>query len=787
MLNSFLLLVILVSNLACGEPYEAYPIKEQYPPVARLGQAFDWQPSSDTYKSSQGGSLIVYEALDLPNWLSWDSKEGRFSGRFSEDFLEGLNEKKFRFVLQGTDLFDNKTLSRSYELVAARAAGPRVREDFDLLDLLKKNGVTNGKNGLKLTPGEKFSVKFSKNDVVSDPSSPIVAFYARSTRFHTSLPPWVQFYGDTLEFNGVAPAITSEAAPELYYSFSLIATDIEGYSGTEIPFQLNIGGHQLVIRLNRTLEIATKSGTSFDYDLPFEYIYLDSQPINVSEIKSLALDSAPDWIKLKDNKLVGDAPKDVDSTAKFSVAIFDFYSNVVYMNFSVRANQELFAVSMLPDVNATRNSWFQISLSPFQFTNINGTKIDVEYKGADWLHFAPSNLTFNGFVPEEFDFTSVDVSATRGDNREVLSFRVNGVNDVSKLISATQSTSNISTNSSQDSLPSRKSSMDSIRRTIELACSITIPIVLLLFLISYFVLRRSNIKNKLSEQDTELSKNKISGPKLGNPANYPNPFIGDSPVPETHSNSMKNPFADPNLSPNARKLAALNAINFDNYSSDNSLDYEKRDHTLDSAAVYCDPVRPVTNGEIPDSKVNTHRTDRDTSIYFNNNSTKRKSWRNSHSSKSGALRESYASVQTVTTNDLLHTDIEADKDIEQNPNKSTFGPRNSVFGSVNRYLDGQNINKRSVLTPLEETNDRLNDNDTEDSSNRLSGSSGGSDFIPLRQGNTYQFTPKNSQVNGFQSDSNSGTRKIKRLLNLANKGGVNVKNIDVIGQEPERD
>ena len=96
-------------------------------------------------------------------------------------------------------------------------------------------------DALKLSPGDVFNVTFERDTFTTSDSDSIVAYYGLSQEYHAPLPSWLFFDENNLKFSGTAPVVNSEIAPEMDYSFSLVATDVAGYSGVEVNFRLVMG------------------------------------------------------------------------------------------------------------------------------------------------------------------------------------------------------------------------------------------------------------------------------------------------------------------------------------------------------------------------------------------------------------------------------------------------------------------------------------------------------------------------------------------------------------------
>ncbi|AET40130.1 Axl2p Ecym_5375 [Eremothecium cymbalariae DBVPG len=829
MLLSILLFISALLYSVSGKPYESYSVNKQFPPVARLGQYFSFQLSNDTYKSESSSSEIAYEVFGLPDWLSWDRSNRVLSGTFPSEFLDSGDTKYFGVTLQGTDLSDGQSLNATYQLVATSQPAVNISSDFNLLSLLKNYGQTDGRKALKLSPGADVNLTFERDMfAVGSSSRPIVAYYGRSKQYHAPLPPWLSFDSAMLKFSGSAPVVNSDIAPEVDYSFSLIATDIEGFAGAEMSFDLIVGAHQLTTTLSNSLVVNVTDSGSFDYEIPFKYVFLDNYPISEANISTMTLQNAPDWATLKDNHLVGTLPS-LAGEANFTVAISDVYRNNVFLDVSVKYTQQLFAVNSFANVNATKGSWFEHSLSPSQFTKSSGLNISVEISDADWLSFIENNLTLSGEVPDSFSSTTVNVTVAENGHTESLPMKIIGVDFATKAIdsSATAATGTASATSgsstssivsasgsstSEAGESSSKKKNSSLNKTI-IACSIAIPLFFLLIIIPIILVLRKRRRPTEEESDLDSEQyadRKISGPQLGNPANNPNPFV------LYQEKNPSNPFDDDASSlSSAKKLGVLNAIQLED-SSENSLENEKMGSDDDSqdgcehygAGFYRKEGQPV-NSENWLSAGDHEGDSRRSSVFYNSQPSKRKSWRySSHMANSTnnnrrvsnrSRRESYASVKTVSTADLLTTEVSVSTNILHDPRKSTLGARDSVFmelGGSKHSSDSRTSSSgtQSALAPLNETYAGSQTTLDPFSAGSLSGTADGS----IKQENMYHHRYQYKGWKQQDSRPNPGKtkgpavparrkRSTKRLVKLENKGGVNVSDVNLIGQEPERD
>ena len=818
---SVLLLVhqLLLQVVHCA-PYEAYPVSKQLPPVARVNEAFTFTISNDTYKSNvDKATQITYTAYNLPSWLTFDSSSRTFTGTPSSSFVEGAtdNVQYFDFVLEGTDDSDKSSLNETYTLVASGSSSIAVAGNFNLLALLKNYGSTNGKDALILYPNEIFNVTFDRSAFTDEQD--IKAFYGRTAQYNAPLPSWLFFDSNTLKFSGTAPTVNSAIAPEVFYDFTLIATDIEGYAGVQIPFQLVIGAHQLTTTIQNTILInVTESGT-FTYQLPLNYVYFDNHEITSTNLGSMVLMDNPSWVTIQNDTLSGT----LDSTSTggtFMVAIYDNYGDVIYINFEVLHTSKLFATDSLPNINATRGEWFQYNFLPSQFTSYDETTVSVNYPNTSqansWLTFHSSNLTLSGTVPDDFYSLTVGVEAQLNNETQELDFQIIGMSKVltntthhnhtnittssssshsssstssisstrsSTSISSSSSTSSTSATSTESATPvaTQNKSSSNNKKTVAIACGVVIPVVVvgifLLLLLLWWRRRNSDKKNGPDAQNgDDLEKN--DGPT--DPSTN-----GDSRSPQTIT-AMHNPFiGEDGDSLSGSDGSTINDEKLNNEtthgssSTDNVFSDAYESQSKENLLSNFNGKRHPAAQEKQSAFFNPY--DRSSSFYMDAEPANTKSWRFSTSGGDNN-RQSTLSLNTVTTADLFNTEIKDDQPMKKDPRKSSLGLRDSVFWGSARMSQNMNANNGNQLPTLnEQDSKRANSGFSSTLPNSRSygteSNSSNDDFVPVKRGEDYKWVHSN--------EPNRKPSK-KRFVNLVNEGNVNVGQVnDIEGQVPE--
>lgn len=772
----------LLCAVAYASVYEAYPVNKQIPPIARVDEDFQFKISNDTFKSTSDGSVQVsYNAYEMPNWLSFDSGSLTFSGKPSLDFLEGEETKYFNVVLEGTDSSDSSSSNTTCQLVATKRSGISVASDFNLLNLLKNYGFTNGKDALKLSPRDIFNVTFERSYFEGLDNDTVLTYYGRSTQYNAPLPNWVFFDVNNLKFSGTAPVVNSQIAPEMDYSFSLIATDIDGFAAASIDFQIVVGAHRLTTSIENTLVINITDSGSFSYPIPLDYIYLDDTVISKSDLGNIELVNAPESIKISDNyTLTGKLPSD-NETSSFQLSIYDKYEDVVYLNFLVESTQNLFAIASFPSVNVTRGEYFDCSLLPSQFTSFSETKVSASFNSENnWLHFQPSNLTFYGEVPNDFDSLSVEIVAAVGSKKESRTLKMIGIDGKthSHTSSSTSSSASSSSTSSVTSTIDGKSTATATststvapnainkkkksNNTVAIACGVAIPVAVILILLLLLLLWRRR-RNEKKNNDKE--KMAISSPDPKNPANEPNDIGAENPF------SDENTLDSEDLSTEAKRLGTLNAMKLDDVSNSSSITFsdEKVGESIYEDAQMATSRDMLVRDDESSVFDDKYRT---SSAYFQNAPSQRKSWRFSKGKmqdEDKTMRQSYASLNTVSTQELLTSELKNNTTLPHDPRKSSLGLRDSVFWSKDQ--------SSSPLKTVSEDSARSAEEKLKSESAHSSMSS--DDLIPMKQ--------EDGRYKWVENDRPVRKHSTKRVGSVRQQVGVDIRNANQFaGESPER-
>ncbi|KAF6015397.1 hypothetical protein HII12_000940 [Brettanomyces bruxellensis] len=642
--------------LTSAETIIALPFDQQLPDVARVGEPYTFELSSETFRSDSGN--VVYSASGLPSWLSFDPSTLTFSG--TPD-----NAQNVSFTLTGTDDSQSST-SEQCDIIVSDKIGPRLKSEEYLYQQLAESGNTNGYDGFVLKSQEKFMVSFSK-DTFNSNNSTIVAYYA---------------------------------------------TDYAGYSAAYGNFHLIVGGHYLVYENNSTLLINSTAGKNFSEKIPLDSVYLDGTQINTSNISSVQLNDGPEWVSVVDNNtLVGNVPKNADSTTSMNVTVTDVYGDNVFISFEVEIANKVFTIKTLPNVNATRGTFFNYTISNSTIQSPGYTKLTASYSESnstekaksvyyynkavvgsdstsDWLEFHTDNNTFNGWVPDKFKSTQVALKGQMNDLTETRYFDIIGVGTVSSS-STSSSTTGTLTSSSAPTATSSKPSATSVAHTshssdvnrkLAIGLGVSLPILAIIIAagIFYCCWKRRHYKDNDAEKDVMTVSNTPNG-NAGGPVGGDNESNATLSSPDTSGQKTTND--------NTEKMDS--GSNGSTSSSMTNVDASGKNLNTSMSGTI---IKSRSNaggfgsnkqgsGSFGQAKSKSHGSD-----IVN-------SWRRTSGKANWRPRDSLNSLATVTTNDLLTMNVVDDPNLQRRSQMNLI-----LQPGTSPDLNGNNLSNTNLIT-----------------------------------------------------------------------------------------
>lgn len=288
MLLPSILLLTGAARLAIAAPTLAFPLADQSPPVARVGESFDFTLLPGTF-TADNTSALVYSTTGLPEWVTFNNVTLSFTGTPSAS-----SDSESSVSLTATDT-DGDSLTSSFDLVVSSNPAPTVHLSLPRqiaapsLHAFSSAVPLASNAGIVIHPYWSFSIGFQMDTVRSSSGAPI--YYSARQRGSTTLPDWLEFHNDTMTFYGVAPTNGS-------YTIVATGSDYPGYSGAQTSFVIQVAGFNNdttgpldfaagTAPSNATLE--TVAGSEFEYQVELDGITAGGQATTAEDRKDLTV------------------------------------------------------------------------------------------------------------------------------------------------------------------------------------------------------------------------------------------------------------------------------------------------------------------------------------------------------------------------------------------------------------------------------------------------------------------------------------------------------------------
>jgi axial budding pattern protein 2 len=270
------------------------------------------------------------------------------------------------------------------------------------------------------TPGQDFSFQLGPNTFSKPPGVPL-SYYATMAD-NTPLAAWISFNPSTLSFTGRTPPAESLIQPPQRFAFQVTASDVVGFAGAVLGFDIYVGTHQLAADENIVVLNATR-GTLLSYTGLKGIVRVDGQPADAGAVSIASTPSIPPWLSVNKHtwQMTGIPPETAEST-NFTVTLRDTFANNLNLTISIELDGDessLFTGS-LPNLTITPGKPFSFDLRPY-LLNPQDTEVSVQTGSSHpWIRFNASTATLSGDAPEELSdgVVNVRIRARSGDSKK---------------------------------------------------------------------------------------------------------------------------------------------------------------------------------------------------------------------------------------------------------------------------------------------------------------------------------------------------------------------------------
>jgi axial budding pattern protein 2 len=453
---------------------------------------------------------MTYNLSSAPQWISLDSNTRTLSGTplasdVGADPVTGVG-----ISLTASDQTGSVTLNAT--IVVSKNSGPEVTDPLSAQ--LPSLGAFSLPSTLLYHPSEAFKLNLDRGTFsVSDGSSNF-SYYA-VTDDNTPLPSWISFDSTSFTFSGQTPDYASLIQPPQTFGFKLIASDVEGFAGASVSFDIEVGVHLFAFKdANMILNATLGSETTFT--ALSNNLQLDGQVANMSSIASITAKSPP-WLSFNNAtlELSGTAPPDA-IPENVTIQATDIYGDTASATISIDIPGAIFSTDVA-SFNATIGAPFSHDLSTY-VRNKSDIDMTVQFSPSiSWATFNPQTFILSGYVPTNprLSVINVTIEATSKSPQasSTQSFRLflvsaesvptDGFRPTTRTTSTT-GTGRVTTTSAPDMAATHRGLSKST------IAAIVVPVILALLLIITLIAFLCHRKNRSTEP-----KDYLTAPNLG--------------------------------------------------------------------------------------------------------------------------------------------------------------------------------------------------------------------------------------------------------------------------------
>ncbi|WWC73050.1 uncharacterized protein I206_107015 [Kwoniella pini CBS 10737] len=410
---SLLSTLILASSI--GTLTVSQSLNQQFPPVGRVDQPFEWTFSADTFSPA---TSLSYTAFNLPPWLSFVGSTRTFSGNPTSD---DVGTRSVQITATTTD--GQSSISDHVALVVSDLEGNITlgHSVADQLSLPKSTSITSAYPfkssspnypGVRVPPNWSFSLGFTPTTFIA----PTRVYYSATLKDGSPLPGWLSFNNQTVTFDGVTPADSPDGQ---ILDILLSGSDTFGFSDIQQSFTILISAHDLQLInpliMNMTLGYPGEIGlrTLLKSDISIDG---NDGDLNISDLTTVELDtSSLGWLTYNpaNMSVTGSAPSNQQSV-ELPLDITDKYGDTLNTTIKMAFYPSIFKSDKIEPIILESNKLATISLGQYLSNSttddINITASFDPKDASSWLTLSDDQRYLTGTTPENPDYDDVVVS-----------------------------------------------------------------------------------------------------------------------------------------------------------------------------------------------------------------------------------------------------------------------------------------------------------------------------------------------------------------------------------------
>lgn len=413
----------------------------------------------------------------------------------------------------------------SATLVVSSEPAPKVV--IPLEEQLEKLGEYSAPDSLLYYPSTSFNFSFDLATFTYKGSLQSLNMYA-VTLDNTPLPSWISFDGPSMTFSGKTPDAGSLISPPELFGIQLIASDILGFAGVSIPFNVVVENHKLVWH-DSFLEANATAGAPFEFKDLEGNLELDGSKIASSDLASVTAD-VPKWITFNNATYVlSGIPPVTASSENVTITALDRHGGKARAIVEISVSGDFFVDREIAPLNATIGKPFTYNVST-AFVDPSAVDVLVSISPkTSWLSYDAQTFILSGNVPNTTAASTIEITLTASSKSSPLSKRAVAtksftINVVSPPPNASTSSS-LSTQTSPSATSSETSGvipLAAVKKGLspgQIAAAVVVPIVVLamLSLLAFCCWRRRRHSQLVKRVSTPMKRD-ISNPVMQEPA-----------------------------------------------------------------------------------------------------------------------------------------------------------------------------------------------------------------------------------------------------------------------------
>jgi axial budding pattern protein 2 len=500
---------IISAAAICGTvvvaiPTITFPLNSQVPPVARISEPFSYAFSISTFSSTLP---ITYNVSNGPSWLSLDSSTRTLYG--TPSIADAGMGAVTGISIDITASDSSGSITEYATLIISKNPAPVI--SIPLSVQFQSITTFSAPSTLLYHPSTPFTVNLQPGTF-----SGLNLIYYAVTVENTPLPSWISFDQSSLKFTGQTPSYQSLIQPPQTFGVQLIASDVEGFSGVAIYFDIEVGVHLLSFK-NAALDVNATVGDTINFTGLASNLEIDGQSANSSDIVSISA-RTPSWLSFDNYTLAisGNVPSGA-APCNITIQATDIYGDTANAVVYIDTFTSLFT-NEIGAFNVTIGMSFAYDLSLY-VRNKSDIAMTAQFFPAEpWLSFDSHTFILAGQVSSTTKLSSISITllavskSSNESSSQTFDMAIVSTTYQASLTASFPSRTSKSPSISQTGSSTMLPDLSEKPFSKKIILAIVLPIVTMLTCILLALFCYTKRRRDARKHSPKISKSEISGP-----------------------------------------------------------------------------------------------------------------------------------------------------------------------------------------------------------------------------------------------------------------------------------